>query len=255
MSPTRRPLPKRATTEARAAAPRRAARAGSSSRSTIGAGDRRRVADRHDDAGLAVGRRRPRRRRRGSRPPDGRRPSPRSARPASLRSSRSGRRRRGRRRGDRGRRASRGSGPGRRGPTARAAVSSSARRSPSPTIRKTMSGRHRRDRLGRGQEHFVRLDRHQARDDADERRIGRQAELAAQLAAPGRRRDQRIEVEAERHHHRPDRRRRCPGRARHAGPRAVTATSALAPRASTRSAATTRRVFSGEKYASNTCPW
>ena len=47
----------------------------------------------------------------------------------------------------------------------------------------------------------MRLDRRQPGDDADERRTGRQAELAAQLAAPGRRRDQRIEVEAERHHH------------------------------------------------------
>ena len=55
MSPTRRPLPNRATTEARAAAPRRSARGRILEQIDDRASHRRRVADGHDDAGLAVG--------------------------------------------------------------------------------------------------------------------------------------------------------------------------------------------------------
>ena len=66
-----------------------------------------------------------------------RRPSLRSGRRASPRCAMSGRRRRGQRRSDRGRRASRGSGRASRGRARRASCSSAARRSPSPTTRKT----------------------------------------------------------------------------------------------------------------------
>lgn len=56
------------------------------------------------------------------------------------------------------------------------------------------------DPCRRREEHLVRLDRHEARDDAHERGVPGNLELAAQRPAALRRAGERLEVEAERHH-------------------------------------------------------